>query len=143
MLKNIKLLIIKGLSGCGEVFYSADCASRKERNIIVVAPENKLRRVQVNIVTLNNRSINNSIVIKDKNDFYVIGVLETKDAEPAYLFLKKQDVERLLKAQERTGAKKRKQSNKQYLYVSKDGCLREELEKYKHENFDEIKKFLN
>lgn len=49
----------------------------------------------------------------------------------------------LLKAQERTGAKKRKQSNKQYLYVSKDGCLREELEKYKHENFDEIKKFLN
>lgn len=141
MQRNIKLLI-KGLSVLGEVFYSANCTSRTERKILVVTPENKLRRVQVNIVTLSNRSTNNSIVIKDKNDFYVIGVLETKDSEPTYLFLTKQDVERQLKAQER-GAKKIKQSNNQYLYVSKDGCLREELEKYKHENFDEIKNYFN
>lgn len=141
MQRNIKLLI-KGLSVLGEVFYSANCTSRTERKILVVTPENKLRRVQVNIVTLSNRSTNNSIVIKDKNDFYVIGVLETKDSEPTYLFLTTQDVERQLKAQER-GAKKIKQSNNQYLYVSKDGCLREELEKYKHENFDEIKNYFN
>ena len=97
----------------------------------------------MNIVTLNNRSTNNSIVIKDKNDFYVIGVLETKDSDPAYLFLTKQDVEGLLKAQERACVKKRKQSNNQYLYISKDNSLREELEKYKHKNFGEIKTLFN
>ncbi|MBR6245568.1 hypothetical protein IKR20_08360 [bacterium] len=142
MSKNNYKLILKGLSSCGEVFYSA-CTARKEREILVIMPENKLKRIQVNIVTMDNRSINNSIVIKDKNDFFVIEVLETKDSEPAYLFLTKRDVERQLKAQKQTGYRKRKQSNNQYLYISKESRLRKEFEEYKHENFDEIKQLFN